>query len=140
MLLSLAGVAIGLEASTFDVGFLTDPVGPKAFPYLVAAVLVMAGVHGALRPRDGGETRGSPQRGTVVRAGAAAGTFLIYAAALPVVGFFASTTLVVAVLSRLFGARWRQALTAAAALSAVLWLLFNQGLGLALPIGDLWIR
>ena len=30
--LAIAGAAAGLEATTFDVTFMTDPVGPKALP------------------------------------------------------------------------------------------------------------
>lgn len=133
----VAGIACGAEASTFNVAFLMDPVGPKALPYLVAAILIGAGIHAAARPTsDGALIAGS----TFPRVGAAVAAFLLYAAALPWVGFFLSTTLVVTTLSRLFGARTRQAVPAAAALSGGLWLIFVLGLGLPLPIGDLWIR
>jgi len=137
LLLIAAGVAGALEASTFDVAFMTDPVGPKALPYLVAAIFALAGTHVAFRPRAGIRC---PPRPVLVRTGAATVAFLVYAAALPWVGFFASTTLVVATLSLLFGAAPRRALPAAALLSAVLWVVFVRVLGLPLPIGDLWIR
>lgn len=158
ILIAAAGMAIGLEALTFDVAFLTDPIGPKALPLLVAAVLVMAGVHATARPRLALHSGGPPEsesgsgvvpsptqpleakRGNLLRTALATLAFLLYAVALPIIGFFLSTTFVVAVLSRLFGADWRKAVAAAAALSAVLWLLFYKGLGLTLPVGDLWIR
>lgn len=137
LVIAAGGVACALEATTFEVAFMTDPIGPKALPYVVASVLVLAGVHAAILPPD------RPRwwsRGAGVRSAAATGAFLAYAVALPVVGFFTSTTLVVATLSGLFGAEPKKAVAAAAALSAALWLIFVLALGLPLPIGDLWIR
>ncbi len=131
------GIACAVEASTFNVGFLTDPVGPKALPYVAAAILVLAGIHAML---SGKESSALPSRHAWIRAGLATATFLAYAATLPLLGFFLSTTLVVALLSMLFGGRWTRALPSAAALAGALWLLFAYGLGLPLPIGDLWIR
>ena len=45
------GAAIGLEASTFNVAFLTDPVGPKALPLVAALILIAAGLRGGSRER-----------------------------------------------------------------------------------------
>jgi len=132
-----AGAAVGLEASTFDVGFLTDPVGPKALPYLVAATLVLAGLHAVARP---GDRVRWPTRSAAARITTAAVAFVLYAVALPLIGFFLATTLVVATLSHLYGAPPLRGISAAATLSAVLWLLFVRLLSLPLPIGDLWIR
>lgn len=137
VVLMVAGIACGVEASTFDVAFLTDPVGPKALPYLVAAILTLVGAQSALRPPTDGSWM---TRSALQRVAAATAAFLVYAVALPWVGFFLSTTFVVATLSRLFGARVRPAAAAAAALAGGLWLIFVLGLGLPLPIGDLWIR
>ena len=134
--LVLAGVACGLEATTFDVAFLTDPVGPKALPLLVASVLVLAGAQAAVRPKI--DVRW-PGPAAWWRAAAAVAAFLVYALALPWIGFFLSTALVLSALSGLFGAGIRAAVPAAAIVSAALWLLFVQLLGLPLPIGELWI-
>ncbi|MDA0329653.1 MAG: tripartite tricarboxylate transporter TctB family protein [Gemmatimonadetes bacterium] len=132
-----AGVAIGVEAMTFEVGFLTDPVGPKALPLVVAALLVFAGSYSLVRP---GKAARWPVREAGFRIVAAAGAFVAYAVALPTIGFFLSTTLVVMALSALYGAPRAHGLAAATALSGVLWLLFVRLLALPLPVGDLWIR
>lgn len=134
--LVLAGLATGLEATTFDVAFLTDPVGPKALPLFVASVLLLAGLWTALEPAPDVEW---PDGGRWQKPGAAVGAFLLYAGALPWIGFFLSTALVMAALSALFGARPRSALPAATLVAGALWLLFVQLLGLPLPIGELWI-
>jgi putative tricarboxylic transport membrane protein len=135
VVLILVAAAVALEASTFDVAFLTDPVGPKALPLFVAAVLAAAGVAQLVRPDIEAAWPPGP---VLLRVGAGAGVFLVYAAVLPVVGFFLSTTAAVAGLGMLFGGPPLRAALASAALTAGLWLLFVGALGLPLPVGDLW--
>ena len=131
------GLALAMEATTFDVAFMTDPVGPKALPFLVAFMLVTAGAGALARPR---EDLALPSRDVVLRMTAAVAAFLLYAAALPWLGFFLSTTLVATVLSLLYRGPLGPSAAAAAILSGGLWLLFVQLLSLPLPVGDLWIR
>lgn len=135
--LALLGVAVALEASTFDVAFMTDPVGPKALPLLVAGTLLVAGLAAVVSPREG---LGLPDGATALRMAGAVAAFLLYAAALPWLGFFLSTTLVVTALALLYRGPPVGSAVAAAALSAALWLLFVPVLSLPLPVGDLWIR
>lgn len=132
-----AGAAIALEATTFDVAFMTDPVGPKALPYLAAAMLAIAGLVALIRP--GSEPR-LPDAPAVARMIGAVLAFLGYAAALPFLGFFTATALVVTALSLLYRGPLVGSAVAATALSAGLWLLFVWILSLPLPVGDLWIR
>lgn len=136
--LLLLALAVGLEATTFDVAFLTDPVGPKALPLLVAVLLGAGGLRTLLRPRR--DQPGMPGRSALRRIAAAVLAFLLYAGALPWIGFFLSTTLVVAGLALLFGGPWKGGLAAGVTLSAALWLLFVALLSLPLPVGELWIR
>jgi putative tricarboxylic transport membrane protein len=136
IVIALLGLAAGLEATTFDVRFLTDPVGPKALPMLVAAIFVLAGGRAALLPD---QVAAWPNRAVLMKLVGAAAAFLLYPLALPVVGFFTSTTLVVATLSWLYGAPWLKGVAAAATLSGALWLLFVRVLALPLPIGSLWM-
>ena len=137
LLLAIAGAAVGIEATTFDVNFLTDPIGPKALPYLVAFILAVAGLHAAVRPQP---DIAWPSREVIWKITGAAGAFFLYAIALGFLGFFVSTTLVVAVLSHLYGAAPRHGLPAATLLSTALWVIFVQLLALPLPIGELWMR
>ena len=132
-----AAVAVGIEATTFDVAFLTDPVGPKALPFVVAIMLAAGGGRTLAKPRDAVEL---PGRSGLSRMAAALGVLLLYAILLPWIGFFLSTTAVVAGLGILFGGPWKGGLATGLTLSAALWLLFVALLSLPLPIGDLWIR
>jgi putative tricarboxylic transport membrane protein len=137
VVIALLGLVAGVEASGFEVAFLTDPVGPKALPYLVSAILVVAGIRSALEPKS---DTAWPPAAARRKIGAAAAAFLLYAIALPFIGFFVSTTLVVACLSGLYGAPVRRGLPAAALVAGTLWLLFVWALALPLPVGELWMR
>ena len=136
-LLLVVAVAVWAEATTFDVAFLTDPVGPKALPFVVALMLAAGGIRTLTRPR---EEITLPGRSGLNRIASAFTVFLLYAACLPWLGFFLSTTLVVAGLAILFGGPWKGGVAAGLTLSASLWLLFVGLLSLPLPIGALWIR
>lgn len=137
LVLLVAGAATAMEATTFDVAFLTDPVGPKALPYLVAAMLAVAGLVALLRPESEPSLPDAP---AVARMTGAVVAFLTYAAALPLLGFFTATTLVVTALSLLYRGPFVGSAVAAAGLSGGLWLLFVRVLSLPLPVGELWIR
>ncbi|NNF11934.1 MAG: tripartite tricarboxylate transporter TctB family protein [Gemmatimonadetes bacterium] len=136
-LLVITGAALALEATTFDVAFMTDPVGPKALPLLVAAMFVAGGTVALVRPRSDVTL---PSTEVLARMGCAVVAFLVYAAALPWLGFFLSTTLVVTALSVLYRGPLLHSSAAAALLAGGLWLLFVRLLSLPLPIGELWIR
>ena len=135
--LVVIGAAVGFEASTFEVSFMADPIGPKALPNVVAAMLLMAGFILMLRPKTNVVWPNLRVRAKLVGAVMA---LLFYPLALHVLGFVISTMLVVTGLSHLYGAPLRRGLAAAAILSVVLWLFFVQMLALPLPIGSVWLR
>jgi putative tricarboxylic transport membrane protein len=134
--LMVAAAVVAAVASTFRVAFLTDPVGPKALPWLSAAVLGAAGATMAMRP---GPSPAWPKPHAMARLLGAVVVFLTYGLVLPSLGFITSTTAAVAVLSVLFGGPPLKSVLAALALSACIWLLFVQLLALPLPLGTLWI-
>jgi putative tricarboxylic transport membrane protein len=136
-ILVVAGAATALEATTFDVAFMTDPVGPKALPLLVAAIMVLSGVRTLMHPRPEVPL---PPKAVAIRMSGAALAFLTYAAVLPWIGFFLATTLVVAALAMIYRGPVRGSFAAGITLAATLWLLFVRVLSLPLPVGDLWIR
>lgn len=133
--LVVLAVAAGLEALTFRVEFLTDPVGPRAIPLLAAGLLAAAGIAILRRPAAGGEWRGAaPWRGLAL----AVLSLLAYAVLLAPLGFLLATTLEVAFLSRLFGGRPWRSLLAAVGFTVALYVLFVYGLALSLPAGRLF--
>jgi len=135
ILVTALGLAVGAEATTFDVLFRTDPVGPKALPLLAAVVFVGSGAFLVARPGQGGTW---PPRALLVRMGGAVAAFGAYAALLAPLGFVIATTATVSALSILFGGPWKKAVGAAVTLAVVLWYLFVWVLGLLLPLGSVW--
>lgn len=130
--LGALGAAAGLAALRFRVAFVTDPLGPRAFPWLAAALLVGAAVGLARHPGDDATWPASDARRRLTGVVAA---LLAWSFVLPLLGFVAATTLLLAALGRLFGSGWIPGLGAGLAVSGVLYLLFAWGLGLSLPAG-----
>ena len=131
----LLSTAASLEATRFEVGFLTDPVGPKALPLLSCALLAVGGAELLARPASGAAW---PIPAVRLRIAAATATMLVYPLLLRPLGFFLATALAVGALTLLFGARPRYGVLAGAALSGALYLLFAYALALPLPVGELF--
>lgn len=146
----LAAAALS-EAVTFRVRFLTDPLGPRGFPFLAAGLLLVAGAALAWRPQGAGVAdaavevggseadlgRGSEGRRIPPSLLLAAG-LLAYAFAIPWLGFVTSTMLVLFVTALLFGGPPRPAVAGSGILALGLWLLFDRALGVYLAPGMVW--
>lgn len=147
----IGAAAIALEATTFDVAFPTDPLGPKAFPILAAFLLAIGGV--ALmfaRPGRTGPALGSGMESAeeVDRSHPAAAnpvrrilmgtaSFVAYGFLLSPLGFVPATTLEFALLAKLFGGPIGRGAAAGLVFALVLYVLFVYALGLPLPLGVL---
>ncbi len=136
-LLIVFALLVALESRTFHVGFVTDPLGPKAFPLVSAFLLLVGGV--AMRIRPGAESK-RPQTMPLLRVTTAALCLIAYALLLGTLGFFTTTWLVVGAFALLLGGRPVPSLLSAAGVSAVLYALFSYLLEIALPIGSLFLR
>ena len=153
------GSAVAATARGYEVGFVVDPLGPRAVPYLVAGLLILGGIGMLLRRPpaqavatvDGsptGASRGGEPRETqglgleqgrpILAQGACAGALLLYAAAIPLLGFVVSTILASGALARLFGGRWLHGLGVGLFLGLGLYGLFAWGFGLDLPVGAIF--
>lgn len=148
----LAALAVAVEATTFDVAFPTDPLGPKAFPLLAAGLLVLGG--GALVREARREARAPgvgaresadpvPAPGASLTPGGgrtialAAASFVVYALLLAPLGFVPATTLTFAALARLFGGTLGRGALVGLVFALLLYVLFVYALGLPLPLGML---
>jgi len=132
----LVAALTAMEARTFTVHFLTDPIGPKALPFLVAVMFALAGgsllAHPQLEPSW-------PSRATWMRGGLAVSSLVLYAFILRFLGFFVSTALEVTALALLFKGPLAKSTVAAVLYSGLLYLLFVYAFGLSLPIGSLFL-
>lgn len=133
LLVSIAGIWI---ARGFEAPFSYEPVGPRAFPMLILALLGISAI--ALMLEKKSDTVWAPPP-VMVRIGALFAIVLIYAWLFDKLGFILSTALMVIPVARFFGASWKQCVTGGVALGASLFILFDRLLDVALPTG-LWLN
>jgi putative tricarboxylic transport membrane protein len=135
MVIVFVAVLTALLAGGFRVGFLTDPIGPRALPWLASLLLGVGGAMMIARPGPTPASIAAPMRANV---SLAIGAFVMYAIVLPLAGFVLSTALLMAVLARFYGGRWVQGIAAGVIFSGSLWLLFARALGVPLPLGAIF--
>lgn len=105
--------------------FSYEPVGPRAFPLLTAALIAFCGV--VLMIRGGNDA--DPVNGrTMTGIAMLVATLLVYAVVFERLGYVPSTLLMAAVVARIFGATVVQAAASGAVLSVGSYLLFDRGL------------
>jgi putative tricarboxylic transport membrane protein len=134
--LLLGAVALGyvFAARGFETGFIADPIGPKAFPYAIGMLALVAS--GALLVRPKAPPRPALDAPARLRALVLAASLALYAVVLDRMGFVLATTLEMAVLVGLFrGSLWK-GLLGGLAVSAGFFLVFAYGLSVPLPLGS----
>ncbi|MGB8621938.1 MAG: tripartite tricarboxylate transporter TctB family protein [Paracoccaceae bacterium] len=119
----------GVTAGNYEASF-GDPLGPAAFPMIIAVPAAVMSVAMILRPDpDPAFARGWP----LARQLTSLAVLLGYALLLERLGFPLATMLATALLARLIGARWKQAVVSAVAIAFSLYFAFDHLLGLPLP-------
>ncbi len=119
-------------ASQTQVSFMSDPLGPKAFPYIIAGVLALAGAYPLLRPDPEPDW---PAPGRLLEIVFATAVMIGYTYALPEVGFVASTAVTAALLSWRLSAPPMAAAIAGVSISVGIFAVFHLVLGLSLARG-----
>lgn len=114
--------------------FSYEPVGPKAFPLLIALIIALCGVR--LLIKGGGQVESNPP-GANPRIVMMVAYLAAYAFLFQWVGFPVATALMVTFVGRLFQATWPQAIIGGVVMSVGLFLLFDKGLDVVLPLGIL---
>lgn len=130
----LLGAGAIWHAQTLHVPFAADPVGPRVFPTVIGAVLILAG--GILAARPG---KVELEFGTWQRALAVLVASLIYPLLLLPLGFILATALLCLAGSLAFHARPLPAAVSAVATAVVFFVLLDKLLDLPLPRGPLGI-
>lgn len=135
--LALIGLAAfaAYQASRFQVIFSYEPVGPKAFPMLLSAVLAGLSLVLVIRP---GENGAWPSRTVALKLVLVLGVLLAYALLFTRAGYVLSTGLAVLALAGCSGPGWGKAMIGALLMAVVSYYLFTRGLGISLPSGH-WL-
>jgi putative tricarboxylic transport membrane protein len=131
--LAAFAVAYGLIATTFRTALLADPVGPRAFPLLLAGAMLASSATLGLRPSTGPAEWPSAS----LRSHGAILTIALvaYGYLLEPLGYLVSTMAIMFVMCRLFGGPIGKSLVSGGGLVIALYLLFSVLLDLYLPAG-----
>jgi putative tricarboxylic transport membrane protein len=130
----LFGVLLAAGASQIEYAFSSDPLGPRAFPYLLAGAFVLFGVWYLLRP---GSSEPWPDAGTLVRSVMLIGVTTAAILVMPAIGFVASAAIICGVTASLFGATPFAAVGIGLGNGVFWFVIFKYGLGTYLPLGSL---
>lgn len=134
-LLGLAAVAaaavMAAAAWNYAAPIAYEPVGPRAFPLLLAAVMAACGAWLAVRPSFSAEFLHLRQ------IAGCAGAILAYAVLFQLLGFIVATALMCIPVGLIFGGTLRQCLLTGIGMGVLLYLLFDKLLDVVLPLGVL---
>lgn len=120
----------GVTAGSYKASF-GDPLGPAAFPMMVAVPAALMSLIMILRPGANPVwATGRP----MARQAATLAVLLGYALLLERLGFPLATMLGVTLLARLIGTGWQQAISAGVVIALLLYVSFDRLLGLPLPL------
>ncbi|KUJ73158.1 hypothetical protein AVO45_15565 [Ruegeria marisrubri] len=114
--------------------FLSDAVGPKAFPLIIASILALSSLAIILRPDEEPEW---PALGRLAEIGAAIVVMILYAEFLPEIGFVIATALAATYLTWRLGTAPLQSVVVGAGTSLGIYTVFHLVLGLSLAKGPL---
>jgi len=130
----VASAAMAWAAQDYAAAISYEPVGPRAFPLLLACGLGLSGLWLVLRPNAGTEAFRSVPWGPTALCAAAV---LSYALLFQWLGFPLATALMGVPVGMAFGGSWKQSLAGGSALGLVLYVLFDKLLDVVLPTGPL---
>lgn len=130
----LLAIGYAFSALIIKESFLSDAVGPKAFPLIIAAILGLSSAVIALKPDA------SPQWPSLMRLAELAGAtvvLVLYAELLPVLGFVIATAAASAYLAWRLGSHPLESLLVGVGVSLGIYVIFHLVLGLSLARGPL---
>ncbi|MCP5110060.1 MAG: tripartite tricarboxylate transporter TctB family protein [bacterium] len=135
VVLFLLAVLYGFEARSFNVRFVADPIGPKAFPYIAALLLAGVGLYLVFLPGASAATQSGAR---IPRLALCAASLVVYALLLDPLGYIAATALEMTALALLLGAPVKRGVLAALVFSTLTFVLFDRLLEVPLPLGGLF--
>lgn len=130
----LLAIGFAFAALAIEESFLSDAVGPKAFPLIIATILGLSSAIIALRP-DPEPTW--PAVARLAEIAAAVVVMILYAQFLPVLGFVIATALAATYLSWRLGSNVIGSAMTGVGTSVGIYVIFHLVLGLSLAKGPL---
>jgi putative tricarboxylic transport membrane protein len=128
----VAGAGMAWAARGYVAPISYEPVGPRAFPLLLAGLMALAGAWLVVRPGPQGFALGRDQLKPI---GLAVLAVFVYAALFEQLGFPVATALMALPVGMAFGGSWKQSLAAGVAMGLLLFVVFDKLLDVVLPTG-----
>ena len=132
-------VCVGLAAMAwpYQAAFSYEPVGPRAFPLLMLALMGLGLIYMIFRPSAVVHSEDDPKldRETLTKIGLCIVLLLIFAGTFESLGFILSSILVGIPLARLYGGLWLPSCLIISLVSVGLYLLFDKAMDVPLPLG-----
>lgn len=119
-------------ATSIDLPFLVDPVGPRAFPYIIGGMLLLGGLYPIIRPDSEPHW---PNLRAWMEILFAVAVMVAYAMVLRDLGFVVSTAIASGLLSWRLGATPVKAAVAGIGIAVGIYVCFHLILGLSLARG-----
>jgi putative tricarboxylic transport membrane protein len=136
----LLTIGFAAVARTYEAQYSYEPIGPRAFPLLLAAISAGCSLWLLLRPKAVMEQLAGLPEGGLRRALILIAAVVVYAFLFEAIGFPLATALMTIVVGRLFGGSWGGLAIAGVALGIALFVLFDRVLDVTLPLGAWWGR
>jgi len=128
----MVALAMAWFAQGYAPAIAYEPVGPRAFPRLLAGLMAVAGAWLVIKP----SVVSNPlQTGAIKLIGLSVVAVFVYAAVFQLLGFTLATALMAVPVGMAFGGNWKQSLAGGVALGLGLFLLFDKALDVVLPTG-----
>lgn len=127
-------VAMAWAARDYAAPISYEPVGPRAFPLLLATLIGASGLWLVVRPG-----RHAASFAHLKALGFAAAAIFVYALLFQWLGFTMATALMALPVGMAFGGSWKHSLAGGVGLGLLLFLLFDKLLDVVLPTGLLAI-
>ena len=135
LLLVCAGLAA--MAWPYQAAFSYEPVGPRAFPLLMLALMGVGLIYMIFRPSPVVHSEEDPKldRQTLTKIALCVLLLLVFAGTFEPLGFILSSILIGIPMARLYGGRWLPSIVVVSLISIGLYLLFDKAMEVQLPLG-----
>jgi putative tricarboxylic transport membrane protein len=128
----VVGAGMAWAAHDYAAPISYEPVGPRAFPLLLAGLMALAGAWLIVRPGPQAFGLGREHFRTI---GLAVVAVFAYAALFETLGFPLATAAMAIPVGMAFGGSWKQSLAGGVVMGVALYLLFDKLLDVVLPTG-----
>ncbi|WP_106753389.1 tripartite tricarboxylate transporter TctB family protein [Pannonibacter carbonis] len=129
LVMIFAALGYLLSAAGIETSFLSDPIGPRVFPYIIGGVILVSAVAMLLQPDPDADW---PRSATLAKLALTLALLILYAMSVRPLGFIVPTMIAAGVLSFQISPRPVPAALTGAGLGIGLFLVFKYALGLGL--------